>query len=105
MDVPMLDEEEFAQVDALYQKALTNAKQFRELSGQSLNREAIDECFAPVRARYEELTGMQETNQVAILHHRISLYGPPCRHCHKPLRTPKAKLCGSCMTPVEPNHG
>ncbi|MDR3739721.1 MAG: hypothetical protein P4L40_11975 [Terracidiphilus sp.] len=101
----MLDEEEFAQIDALYQEALAGAKQFREQSGLSLDRDAIDAYFAPVIVRYQELTGVDETNHVSILHHRISLYGPPCKRCHKPLRTPNAKLCGSCMMPVEPNHG
>ena len=93
MIVPMLDEAEFAQIGALYRKALVSAKQFGRQSGMPLDREAIDDCFAPMRELYEQLTGMMESNQIAILHHRLSLYGPPCSNCHKPLRTPKAKLC------------
>ena len=45
---------------------------------------------------YQKLTGHEETNFTAIWHHRISLYGPPCSHCGKPLRTAKAKWCAAC---------
>lgn len=53
-----------------------------------------------VLAEYEHLTGYRETNPAAIYHHVLSQYGPPCRYCGKPLRTPRANFCGSCMTPV-----
>ena len=42
-------------------------------------------------AEYERITGFHEGNPNAIWHHRIALYGPPCSHCGKPLRTPKAR--------------
>jgi hypothetical protein len=57
--------------------------------------------FEAALVEYNRLSGYLETNPRAIWHHRLSLYGPPCRACGRPLRTPKAKLCGSCMTPVE----
>jgi len=56
--------------------------------------------FAPVLEEYQRITGFRETNFLALWHHRASLYGPPCSKCGKPLRTPQAKLCGSCMHPV-----
>jgi len=56
--------------------------------------------FSLFLAEYERITGYRETNPNAIYHHRLAMYGPPCKHCGKPLRTPQAKLCGSCMKPV-----
>jgi len=49
---------------------------------------------------FERVTGFRETNPNAIWHHKVSLYGPPCDRCGKPLRTPRAKLCGACMQHV-----
>ena len=51
--------------------------------------------------KYQRLTGYRETNANAIWHHKLSLYGAPCKQCGRPLRTPDAKKCGSCMAPVE----
>jgi hypothetical protein len=58
--------------------------------------------FAPVLAEYERITGIPETNINALYHHVISLYGPPCQLCGKPLRTPRAMVCGFCMRDVPP---
>lgn len=51
---------------------------------------------ARILTRYHELTGFAETNSNAVWHHVIALYGPPCAHCGKPLRTPRARLCAAC---------
>ena len=45
---------------------------------------------------YALFTGIVETVPNAIWHHVASLYGPPCEHCGKPLRTPRAKWCPAC---------
>src|ERR1700674_2068523 len=80
-EVPMLDSVEFSEV----------------LSKQDLTKRNFKERFANSLAEYEKITGFKETNLNALYHHELSLYGPPCKRCGKPLRTPQAKLCGSCM--------
>jgi hypothetical protein len=96
----MLNEIEFAEVAAIYTKCMQSTKDFRQREGIPLERPTMAERFRPVRDAYERLTGTRESNEIAIMHHRLSLYGPPCRHCKRPLRSPKAKLCGACMLPV-----
>jgi hypothetical protein len=54
---------------------------------------------------YERMTGMRETNANAIMHHRASIYGPPCIICGKPLRTPRAAKCMSCGEPRDAHRG
>ena len=58
--------------------------------------------LAPMLAEYKRITGYAETNPNALAHHRLSLYGPPCHTCGRPLRTSQATRCGSCMQPVAP---
>jgi hypothetical protein len=83
-DVPMLDDDEYRQVI-------------------SLRGKGSQESFALMLAEYERITGFRETNPNATFHHRVSDYGPPCRYCGKPLRTPQAKVCGHCMKPASPD--
>lgn len=82
----MLDEDEYWEVMSLR----------NTVPGAS----SLQEKFAPMLAAYERIADFQETNPNAVFHHRLSIYGPPCCHCGKPLRTPRAKLCANCMKPV-----
>lgn len=78
-DMPMLDEEEYAEI-----------YKFSEASISSEKRNEL------VCSLYKQYTGMSATNHAAIYHHRISLYGPPCPNCGKPLRTSRASFCAEC---------
>ena len=80
----MLDEPEFEAIERLYGQA------FGAKGG------TIDERFEPVRREYERLTGFVNCHQNAVMHHRLSLYGPACGACGKPLRTPQARHCAAC---------
>jgi hypothetical protein len=83
----MLDDEEFERVSFLRNKMGSRSDQ-------------AESMFGPVLCEYQRITGFRETNPNAIYHHVLSMYGPPCAKCGKPLRTPRAKVCGACMAPV-----
>jgi hypothetical protein len=99
--VPMLDEEEFARVEALWRMAFHDRGRLRREHGVSLG-DGIEALFRPMREEYERITGRADVPQGAILHHRISLYGPPCRECGQLLRTPRASWCAACGATAEP---
>jgi hypothetical protein len=84
-EVPMLDEEEFQ---------LVTSKHGPKVAGAMAER--VERFYGPVVAEYERLTGYCETNPTEVYHHRLSLYGPGCPGCGKPLRTPQAKYCAAC---------
>jgi hypothetical protein len=52
--------------------------------------------FAEALDLYQRLTSFRETNPNALWHHRMSLDGPICAICGKPLRTPEASFCAAC---------
>ena len=81
----MLDEHEWAQIDERWKD-----------SWGAKGEWPIEERFKPVRELYLQLTGFDEPNHLAIMHHRISLYGDPCENCGKLLRTPEATFCAAC---------
>jgi hypothetical protein len=84
-EVPMLDDDEWKRVSSLFHK------------GPEGNPK--EKMFALAIREYEQITGFHETNPNVLYDHRLSKWGPPCERCGKPLRTPRAKLCGSCMAP------
>lgn len=86
MEVPMLDEEEFAAAHKLINEAMKDIH-----SGK-----VREERFKPLFDYYKEITGWDETEPNAIMHHRIILYGPACEKCGKPYRTAKAVFCAAC---------
>src|SRR5712664_1834760 len=96
-DMPMLDEEEWSRIAPLMSRGLSGTKAYRR---DNSPQEVIRAVFEPARAEYHRITGFREENENALWHHRISLYGPPCQNCGKPLRTPEARHCAACGAPA-----
>lgn len=103
MEVPMLDEKEFEIIDNLYSQGFSATKEFRQKHNLPLENCSINERFHLVCEKYKEMTGFTENNHNAIMHHRISIYGEPCKNCGKPLRTPQANFCAACGKVIEHN--
>ncbi len=100
MEIPMLDEDEWAQMAPLLRKDIARIKAYL-LEHRATLQDAIAVLAQRALAEYERMTGFHETNANALWHHRLSLYGPDCRHCGKPLRTPQARHCAACGSYVE----
>ena len=98
-EMPMLDEQEYAEIASLFRAGMQSVKDYRSQTGAELKSVPLAQRFAQMLTRYKAITDYTETNPNAVMHHRLSLYGPLCTNCGKPLRTPKAKICGSCMAP------
>lgn len=81
----MLDEEEYLIANKLY---LLGMKNISSRDRKIRFKELLD--------YYKEVTGFEETEPNAIMHHRIAQYGAPCENCGKPYRTPRASFCVAC---------
>lgn len=86
VEIPMLAEAEYQIAYRLYGEGIRNPT-------SELTTEAR---YKPLLDYHKEVTGMEETEPNAIMHHRIAQYGPPCENCGKPYRTPKGSFCAAC---------
>jgi hypothetical protein len=82
---------------------LTDAEPAYVLEPMYEDRANIERPSKESLDRYYQVTGYDESNIAAVAHHVISLYGPSCRACGKPLRTPRAKMSAACG--VFQSHG
>jgi len=94
----MLEEHEWEQVLPDLRHGIEQIRRYQQTHAASLE-EAKNQTYGEgALERYHQITGFRETNIGALWHHRLSRFGPPCRACGKPLRTPRAKLCAACGT-------
>jgi len=92
----MLEEHEWEQVLPDLRHGIERIQHHRQTHGASV-QEAKQQVYGEgALERYYQITGFRETDINALWHHRLSLFGPPCRACGKPLRTPRARLCAAC---------
>jgi hypothetical protein len=96
----MLEEDEWQQIAPFLRDALADIKNHRMTHRISPAEAKASGYDTQPLERYFQLTGFRETNVDALWHHRLALFGPPCRTCGKPLRTPRAKLCAGCGATV-----
>jgi hypothetical protein len=96
MVLPMLNEEEWAILEPLLLTSIENIQRYRRQHDVPLAAVPIPEMYWAALSTFQKMTEIREIDPQALWHHRLSLYGPPCAHCGKPLRTPHAKLCAAC---------
>jgi hypothetical protein len=96
MELPMLEEHEWERIFPLLRGSIEEVKRYRDASGISLAEAFAKGIGRDALALYYSITGFQELNVNALWHHRLSLFGPPCATCGKPLRTPAARFCAAC---------
>jgi hypothetical protein len=98
----MLDEDEFEPVLRAYLNGTRGVKLGRKLTGQPLTPEDEEKVWTDVASRHREITGVSSVDPREILHHRLSLLGPPCAQCGKELRSPRARKCTECVSAPPP---
>jgi hypothetical protein len=89
VEMPMLDEQEFAEIASLHRLGMQSIKQYREDTGVPLERVPLAKHFEAMLRRYEEITGHKETNPNAVAPSSFSVWSP----MRSPLRSPQAKSC------------
>lgn len=92
----MLTDDEWKEVEPFLTNAIGQIQEYRKVHQCSLAEASAQGFGRAALAAYERITGFKETNPNALFHHRLSMYGPPCRACGKPLRTPQARFCAMC---------
>ncbi len=100
----MLTDDEWEEVAPSLTNAISQIKEYRELHQCSLGEATAKGFGKAALVAYKRITGFKETNPNALFHHRLSMYGPPCRACGKPLRTPQARFCAMCSTERAPEE-
>ena len=96
VEVPMLSEEEWTELEPFLNWMVENIQKYRTYNACSLEEARKRAWEKEALDAYERITGFHETNVSCLYHHRLSLIGPRCVCCGKPLRTPKAPYCASC---------
>ena len=98
--MPFLDEIEWQQISPLLINAAAEIKEYRAKHNCDLAT-ARKKVKPEAMKKFEELTGMPGIHFEIIYHHRLSDWGPECKHCGHLCRTPKASFCANCGQKAE----
>ena len=99
-DMPMLDESEYREVFRLYGEGISASKAFRQKWGLPAEGMEKEIRFKPLLDRYEQMTGLRESNPNAVMHHRLSLYGLPACAAESQCAA-RARSCVGVVCPRE----
>jgi hypothetical protein len=95
-EMPMLDEEEFHRVHQHFRDGKSELVDAPRGDEPAWEHPVMTSATKRMLDEYNRITHFNETNPSAVWHHRISLYGPACHACDKPLRSPRARFCAAC---------
>ncbi|MDQ2793537.1 MAG: hypothetical protein M3Y12_05955 [Bacteroidota bacterium] len=98
-EIPMLEDKELALVNQARAEGMALVEAAAQRRGTTIvpmQLTGVASRLQPMLEMYKLLTGFEETNPNAVMHHAVHLYGPPCPQCHKPLRTSEARFCAAC---------
>ncbi|RYD21479.1 MAG: hypothetical protein EOP88_11170 [Verrucomicrobiaceae bacterium] len=99
--VPMLTDEEWAEVQPLVREDIGRIKEHRTATNMALP-ETIDTLRHESCERYFEITGVRERDPNVLYHHHLASHGRECPECGHLFRTPQASFCANCgFRPVD----
>ncbi len=96
-EVPLLNEEEYAQVMTPMTNRTAATMDYIKTHGASLS-EALENALVAQEAlkTYELMTGVRLEHPDQLYAVRLSDYGRPCPNCSKLFCTPRARYCVEC---------
>jgi hypothetical protein len=92
----MLNISEWEKMEPLLNQMISDIKQYRQTHTASIAEAKSQGFGGKALDLYFQFAGVEETDVDALWHHQFVLFGPECRSCKKPLRTPAAKHCAEC---------
>ncbi len=93
----MLENHEFDEFAAAYNKCVRNVKDYRAETGNSLADSPLEELYSPALDKYEQLTGFRPKDGFhAYRKHRVERYGDPCSKCGEYFLAPRTQTCPEC---------
>lgn len=93
--LPMLDEEEWAELAPFLEDTITKIKQYRAKHHCDIPT-ARANCCPEAVVKFEQLTGHKNMTYDLMFYLRRNNYGEKCKVCSKLFRTPKARYCVGC---------